>query len=309
MAVPASHAGFSPPNEGLPSKLRLGAVPVLTFILILIDHNSALLGGQTSTVIAAVAILLAGIPHGTLDVEIAARRFGKSGILPKLQIILTYLSCAAAMAALWSLAPSAALTIFLIVSIVHFSGDWRIGLDSFFAVMVGWALIALPALSHPMAVTAVFESLTGDSGGATVAAILACTSVPAALGSAVFAALSFRRGDFLNGLDVLACLVAALALPPLVAFGIFFCGLHSPRHMMEALRQVGHISASQKALVISAVIGLSLGIGILLFISAGAALPESGIVRTAFVLLSILTVPHFILEQLLDKQSAGAGIQ
>jgi beta-carotene 15,15'-dioxygenase len=226
-------------------------------------------------------------------------------LVPKLQIIFFYLCGAGMMAALWEILPSAALTIFLIVSIVHFSSDWRVGVDPFLAMMVGWALIALPALSHPAAVAALFEMLTGDTGGAVVAALLACASVPAALGSAVFAGLAVRRGDFLNGLDVSACLVAALALPPLVAFSIFFCGLHSPRHMMDAVRQAGHLPTLQKLLVIVAVVALSLGIGVLLFIGSGSGTVDSGIIRASFLLLSILTVPHFILEQLLDRTSGA----
>jgi hypothetical protein len=51
--------------------LRLFALPVTTLLLVIIDR---FWGGMNSThanMLAAVAIVLAGIPHGTLKVSLA----------------------------------------------------------------------------------------------------------------------------------------------------------------------------------------------------------------------------------------------
>ena len=80
--------------------LRLFALPAAT--LLLIAANS-LLGGMDSVganMLAALAIVLAGIPHGTLDVEIAAAHFGQNGLAGRAKIIGSYLGCAAAMVVL-----------------------------------------------------------------------------------------------------------------------------------------------------------------------------------------------------------------
>jgi Brp/Blh family beta-carotene 15,15'-monooxygenase len=285
--------------------LRLFALPVATLLLVIIDRFWGGMNSPHVNMLAAVAIVLAGIPHGTLDVEIAAAHFGQKGITGKIRIIGGYLLCAAAMVFLWILLPELALISFLIISIVHFSRDWRGGVDPFLAMMVGWALVALPALASPDDVAMIFAALTGSNNGAVIAALLGAASVPAALGSLVFAYWAFRHDDKQSALEVLACIVAALFLPPLVAFAIFFCGLHSPRHMADALRETGDLSPLKKTAIICAVFALSLGLGVVMFLYQGDVPADMGIIRTAFILISTLTVPHFILEHILsDKNPA-----
>lgn len=285
--------------------LRLFALPAATLLLIAADR---FLGGMDSVeanMLAALAIVLAGIPHGTLDVEIAAAHFGQNGFAGRAKIIGSYLGCAAGMVVLWVQLPELALISFLLISIVHFSRDWRDGVDPFLAMMVGWALVALPALASPDDVSTIFAALTGSQNGTVIAALLGAASVPAALGSLVFAYWAFRHNDTQSALEVLACITAALFLPPLVAFAIFFCGLHSPRHMADALRETGALSPLKKAAIVTAVFALSLGLGVLMFVNQGQVPADMGIIRSAFILISTLTVPHFILEHIIAKKQAA----
>ena len=285
--------------------LRLFALPAATLLLIIIDRVLGGMSGVAANMVAAIAIVLAGIPHGTLDVEIAAAHFGQKGIAGKATIIAGYIGCAAAMVVLWLQLPELALISFLLISIVHFSRDWRGGVDPFLAMMVGWALVALPALASPDDVAMIFAALTGSQNGTVIAALLGAASVPAALGSLVFAYWAFRHNDTQSALEVLACITAALFLPPLVAFAVFFCGLHSPRHMADALRETGALSPLKKAAIITAVFTLSLGLGVLMFVYQGEVPADMGIIRSAFILISTLTVPHFILEHILARTQAA----
>jgi beta-carotene 15,15'-dioxygenase len=283
-------------GAAFPSLLRLWILPFLAATLILANLISAEMSSVQATMIAALAIVIVGIPHGTLDIEIATARFGRSNGIGKLTILGGYLACAAGMALCWMIAPAIALAVFLVISIVHFGLDWRGSADPFLAMMVGWALIALPALSHPQEVSDIFALLTGSSAGSTISALLACAAAPAALGSLVFAFWAFKNDEVQNAVDVIACMAAAIFLPPLVAFAVFFCGLHSPRHMAEAMRDSAGISSVKKAAIIAAVSLLSLAMGVLLYLGQGDLQIESGVIRAAFVLISILTVPHFVLE-------------
>jgi Brp/Blh family beta-carotene 15,15'-monooxygenase len=173
-------------------------------------------------------------------------------------------------------------------------------------MMVGWALVALPALASPDDVAMIFAALTGSQNGAVIAALLGAASVPAALGSLVFAYWAFRHDDTQSALEVLACITAALFLPPLVAFAVFFCGLHSPRHMADALRETGGMSKFKKAAIVAAVSALSFGLGVLMFLYQGEVPSDMGVVRSAFILISTLTVPHFILEYLMTYKNHNA---
>ncbi len=251
---------------------------------------------------AAMAIVIVGIPHGTLDVEIAANRFGKSDAKGKATIIAAYLAAAFLMVLIWIYAPGLALTSFLIISIIHFAADWQTKNEQFLGGMVGWALIALPALSHTDDVAAIFVTLTANESGAVVAALLACAAVPAALGTLVYCYWSFSRGDHISAVDVASCMAAAIFLPPLIAFMLFFCGLHSPRHMVGAWHESEATFNWQTIFKMAAVFALSLGIGAALYNSIPNGGVESGLIRTAFILISVLTVPHFLLEHAVRQE-------
>ena len=54
-----------------PKMLRLFALPVTTLLLIIIDRFWGGMNGTHVNMLAAVAIVLAGIPHGTLKVSLA----------------------------------------------------------------------------------------------------------------------------------------------------------------------------------------------------------------------------------------------
>lgn len=287
-----------------PKPLRLWALPVVSILLIIADRAFGGIGSTQANMLAAIAIVIAGIPHGTLDIEIAAAHFGQHGFSGKVKIFFSYIGCAAAMVMLWLWLPEFALIAFLVISIIHFSRDWRGGADPFLAMMVGWALVALPALASPDDAAAIFAVLTGSENGAVIAGLLGAASVPAALGSLVFAYWAFRHNDAQSALEVIACIVAALFLPPLVAFAVFFCGLHSPRHMGDALRETGALSPAQKLVIITAVSSLSFGLGVLMFLYQGQVPTDMGIIRAAFILISTLTVPHFILEYLMSAKKA-----
>ena len=123
---------------------------------------------------------------------------------------------------------------------------------------------------------------------------------------AAFAYCAFRHDATQSALEVLACIKAALFLPPLVALAVFFCGLHSLRHMTDALRDTGGLSKFKKAAIVASVSALSLGLGVLVFFYQGDVPSDMGVVRSAFILISTLTVPHFILEHVMTYKYHNA---
>jgi beta-carotene 15,15'-dioxygenase len=278
--------------------LRLCLLPAVTLGLVIVNEKFGPMTGATFTALCALAIALFGIPHGTLDVEITALRYGLVSRLQRLRIVTGYLACTALIGAAWIAAPEFALCLFLVVSILHFSRDWYGEADPFLSLMVAWALVATPALSKPDEVAAIFNVLTGNENGRIIADLLACASVPALLGCLTFVFWSFRNNQKRTAVEVLTCLVATLFLPPLLAFAIFFCGLHSPRHMADALVETGSISKLKKAVIVVAVFLLSVAGGVILLVGQGQIPGEAGVIRSAIILISILTVPHFILESI-----------
>jgi hypothetical protein len=81
------------------------------------------LAAPIATTGACLAILLFGLPHGTLDLEILKTQH-RSGPRRMAGVLLLYIGLAVVMYLLWKAAPIAALATFLVTAAVHFSEDW-----------------------------------------------------------------------------------------------------------------------------------------------------------------------------------------
>ena len=134
-----------------PSWPVLLAGPALAF--------SALLPLAGQYLCALLAIIVLGVPHGALDGEIARSvlrpRFGWAWF-PVFS--LPYLALSGLVLLAWHLAPEPTLAAFLAASVWHFGSEDAPGayLD---AMVRGGLPIAIPALVHPAATTAVFATV------------------------------------------------------------------------------------------------------------------------------------------------------
>lgn len=283
---------------------RRWAYPLCALWLVLMQGMPGMGDGAVASAIAAMMILLIGIPHGALDIEIAAQRFGRATRADRQAIIAAYLAAATAMAALWWLMPPIALALFLIVSMVHFSEDWADAGEPFLAAMAGWAVIAVPALAHSDAVAAIFTLLAGSADGAIIAYILACSAAPALLCSLVVIHNAARAGHWGLAIRLGTALGAAVILPPLLSFALYFCLFHTPQHMATAWASNAHLSRGRRLLVLTAVSGLAFGLAALLFHINGVSAAGEGVIATTFITLSVLTLPHFLMEAVLRRRAA-----
>jgi beta-carotene 15,15'-dioxygenase len=278
-------------------------VVVVTAMLMVVGQNSAWLHGVGPSAVAAVLIFLSGVPHGTLDVEIAAARFGGQTLGAKCAITAVYIGGAFAMWLVWMAAPALALSAFLIISIIHFSADWRGVTDPFLALTMGWALIAVPAFANPAAVAGLFEIIVQNGQGEVIAALLASSAIPALAGGAIYIVVTAQERQWARVNEALCCLVAAFALPPLIGFAVYFCGFHSPRHLSEAIRQSGPARLSKKIIIGASTFALSIGGAAWFAVTSGDSVLDTNMIRTAIICLSILTVPHVCLEQVQQRNA------
>lgn len=225
---------------------------------------------QVSVIAVLVAVL--GLPHGALD-PVVARRVGLwQGPRGLAAFTLGYLAVSAAVIGLWLVAPVASLVAFLLISAAHFGGDWNARGPVSLRLLVGMGLLSMPALADEAAVAELYVTLSGED-----AALIAM--VQNALG---------------------------LTTPPLVFFIIYFCLLHSARHLLEGFAEergvlprravVGIVVGATVAPIVAAAVFLS-------FTGGGAALDER-LLQVVFIGLAALTVPHMIVVTLGDRSRA-----
>jgi len=244
--------------------------------------------------VAAAAMLFLGVPHGAFDVALAHRRWDIGSPRPLAAFLILYVGLAAFFAAVWFLLPQLALPVFIIMSGVHFAGDWRGELGLLPRTIVGLALITAPALLHRDPVMDIFAWLVPADVAMTTAESMAAAAIPLLQAAALIVLVTAwsRPGA---ALEMAAVLLLAVFAAPLVFFVTYWCGLHSLRHLFVVCEET-------KPQTAYAFMKLSLPYAPLtiLGVVAGALLwPHLDLGQAAlaviFVSLAALTVPHMML--------------
>lgn len=259
------------------------------------------LSGSIPTIAACAFILVLGLPHGSLDLDIIKRERQMGGLATGM-LLLIYVGLAGAMAAVWHIAPVAALCLFLIVAVVHFAEDWRELKSNFLAQGMAIALLSTPTLLHLAEMERLFEVISGQREAALVANVLLLLA-PMSVAVASVAVWALWRTGFRDQARAgTMMLVGMILLPPVVGFAVYFCCYHSPRHLEGALSRVN--SSPRSRLIVPLVTLAALGIAAALFASEVRADLSAQAVTASFMTLSLLTMPHMIVPAVADKLAA-----
>ena len=132
--------------------------------------------------------------------------------------------------------------------------------------------------------------LTGAEATSLVR-VLHWLAFPALVGTIFSAARCLRtRPAVAAELAVLA--LSAVVLPPLVFFLLYFCSLHSPRHLIDTVQGMNPATAAATAAGLTLV---TVGLGALFFVLSPSTQVDERLLQITFIGLAILTVPHMIL--------------
>jgi Brp/Blh family beta-carotene 15,15'-monooxygenase len=249
----------------------------------------------------AVLVVVLGLPHGALDPWIAELAGLMGTRARRVAFNLSYVVLAAAVTTVWTLAPALTLLMFLVISAWHFSGDWGEGVGRLWRWLTGSLLLLLPIGFHTAEVAEIFELLSGERG-AGLALRLSIPGLWLILATAVVSVVSVFRGQWRTSIEFLALLVLAITAPPLVYFALYFCLLHSPRHLFGYFKMAG---STQRVRLIRMTVVYSAGSLLLavplvwLWSDLGT---ESLLIRVTFIGLAALTVPHMILLGLANSK-------
>lgn len=279
------------------SALRLQGLifSVLAFATAALSVFLAPMDAQQTLWLAGLLIMSLGIPHGALDPIFAKE-------LPQIKsraswagFVVCYLLLAALVVCLWWVLPALFLMGFLGISVLHFSGDPAPGATFWSRLLYGGAVITLPFLWHADEGGRLFSLLVGRDAALPIAAGLHLIAGPWLAGLVLVTVLNGRR-DWLLALEISAVGLLALAATPLLGFAVFFCGMHSMRHILRTQRYSGF---TPQRLALMAVLPM---LAVFLIAALGwTLLPDSPIdermLQFLFVALAALTVPHMVLVE------------
>ncbi|MBY0504605.1 MAG: Brp/Blh family beta-carotene 15,15'-dioxygenase [Bryobacteraceae bacterium] len=242
----------------------------------------------------ALLVVALGVPHGALDAVFARRLYRVQGVTGWLGFGMSYTALAGLGLGLWIFAPSLFLLAFLLISLAHFSGDPAAGTPPLARILYGGAILVLPALRHAPEVARLFSLLVGEDA-ASFAAALHALSWPWLIALGISAAIA-ASSHWLTALELVAVGGLAVLAPPLAAFAIFFCGMHSARHILRTVA----LSPDPPARVLGEAL-LPMLAALILFGAALWRLPglslDARVIQFLFVGLAALTVPHMLLVE------------
>ncbi|MDZ7589651.1 MAG: Brp/Blh family beta-carotene 15,15'-dioxygenase [Rubrivivax sp.] len=271
---------------------------VLAWVTVGLDGSS--LAPMDELWLAAALIAVLGMPHGALDAVFARKLLGVKGLLGWAAFSLAYVGLAALVVALWALEPTLFLCGFLLVSALHFGGDLPARTVWVTRALYGGVIIVLPALMHAHELQRLLGMVAGPASAAVVTPVLAQMALPW-LGATVVAGVLLALTSRLAALELTALAAVAVSAPPLLSFTVYFCAMHSPRHI---LRTLGSFPASELRQTLAMALWPTLAVFVVLTaLVATAALgwqsigtsAQTWVMQVVFVGLAALTLPHVVL--------------
>lgn len=259
----------------------------------------------------AAAVGIVGMPHGGLD-----HLFGRAMLVPHVgrwwrpAFAALYLGVAAVVVIGWITAPFVTLISFFLISAFHFGdADGRRG---FSGILEGGMVIWVPLLTRPGEVSELSAWVIPNGDVVAIVDFFRDAAWPLCILAAVFAnhlGWMMFRGEWWTAARLVLFAAAFAMLPVLVGFGLFFCGWHSTRELVElarradpekpwrGLRTVVALAAPRAAVVVA--------------VSAFAAWWFAGdrdltpvVVQAVFLGLSAVAVPHILLHVVSERVGA-----
>ena len=302
----------------------------LTSILIGLNYLGIYLADTSVNILCLFLILTIGMSHGSLDNWKGNKILKIYKIKDSYIFYLIYILVALFVVALWLLLPSITLVLFLIVASYHFGKEdsfveplnWAAGegplsifkkSDNLQFFLKGSIIVLAPLMFHFEETLSIFQTLLIEDIN-----FFYSDHVRGFL--SVLFLISFFAG--LNLFIETACIIALnYFFSPLAAFTVYFCFLHSIRHLASLVQDLEyemgkknkipkrHFEVSingrgaktlfRKILPLTLITAVIFILGI--FLLTNYYNINDAILKVIFIGLASLTFPHILLEYLIEK--------
>jgi Brp/Blh family beta-carotene 15,15'-monooxygenase len=216
--------------------------------------------------------------------------------------------------------PSISLVIFLILASHHFGKEdtqflmtENSHLNQLLFFLKGSLIIFAPMYFHFDETISIFKLLLVDNEALyeflnliETNKILLYSIIVSTLSSILLFTKNFELKKFTIFLDYFSILIVNYYFPPVVAFTIYFCFLHSVRHGISLIFELDENDISnglkvfiKKALPLTILTAIFCFLG--LYLLNNTYNFDSSILKVIFIGLASLTFPHILLEYLIEK--------
>jgi Brp/Blh family beta-carotene 15,15'-monooxygenase len=296
---------------------------LITAAIAIVAAVAGTVGMPTQLALLAILVAILGLPHGAVD-----HWQGRALLAPRLgpwwlPVFGTgYIAATGLVIIAWAAWPPLLLTAFLILATAHFGSEdvtarpcleHRHSLSHLMDIVLRGALPTLLAVMfHPGETAALFAALLPATTAAQVEQALTLATLVSPVYFAALAALigiALRHGDRLVAAEVAVLAATFAALPPLLAFAVYFCLWHSPRHSLLVIAEAGdaRLAAGVRRFVMGALplTALTVAAAVPAWLALGHSFTSTeATLQIVFIGLAALTVPHVLLP-LIARHSGG----
>lgn len=251
-----------------------------------------------------------GIPHGALDLSL-----GKKLLQPKfgsqwsVVFVLVYLLCVGFIVFCWVQSPLPSFLFFLGVSAFHFGFSDRLNRKGVIGALEGFGRgflpITLPAYFYPHLFQELVESSLSSAQALMLIKIVQQFFYPNLILLAVvilYGFLKWNKSNLMNSFELISLLILFLILKPFAAFLIYFCFLHSFRHILYVLQEMNRLFNKDSLVwlivqALPATVVTLFALAVCYLTLENEAIDVPTMLNLFFISLAALTFPHMILVE------------
>ncbi len=239
-------------------------------------------------------VIFCGLPHGALDTLYAKNNNLYNNYRGLLIFNFFYIFIAFIAFFLWSKFPVVSLCLFLLISIFHFSEDWKSEISITQRLLIATSIISLTIMFKKTEVELIFFSLTQSFISSYITIFFYYLSYVLLPFLILIAYLNFKNKEIF--ISILTICFTAMLLNPLMYFLCYFCFYHSIKNFKESKKLLFPDSKKnfKKVLLINLLLTIIFSIIIFKLFLTGSI--EDKLLKIVFIGLASLTVPHMLLK-------------
>ena len=262
-----------------------------------------LIARTTADWLALGLIIIAGIPHGSFDLRAAARWWGSSPSRT-CTLVLSYIFVGVCMSALCLLWPGVGLSLFLVISAIHFAEGERPSSTLVGAIALGIGAILLPISCHMPEARQYLGFFASESTLTAIEPYVVLSGVVLSFFLACALAIEARINPKSEIVQKVVCLLAWIFLPPLAGFCVWFIGRHSRQHLERSKPFLSEPIAARRVPVDFIVLSI-LAIALIAPLSLWFNLSDiHQLFAASIVLIAGLTLPHMVVTYISERMSS-----
>ena len=278
---------------------------VAAILAVLLSSFSEALRPQTIFLPLIFAVLLLGVPHGSFDTVYARKLFQLKTPFAWFCFVSSYLFFTLLVFFIHQFYPRIFMGLFLLGSTIHFSEDYKTDASGLTRFFYGGAIVVMPFLLHSAETIRIFSLLAPIATDQKTQQSLKTVSLFWAAGLALAVLQCLYQKKPALGLTVFCLSALCIFCPPLLAFSIYFCLMHSPRHILRTLELSSNHLKKEIFLLWLAPTAFVLSTFCAALFKWDGFLANDTLLPVIFIALAALTVPHMLILKKFEKWNLG----